>query len=288
MTGFGRAAVRTVGMGVEVEISSVNRRNLDVQVTLPRGFSVLEARCHELIADRCQRGRLQVRVQTDFGGGEAGAPRLDRQQAEICLRELNTFAEAQGLEPLRGVGELARLPQIWQQTQVDFPLDALWPLLEAALSQALSALEEMREREGQHLRGRLESLLDLLRDLLDRLEPLLPEARAEQERRLRSVLSEIGSATGDLEGRLLQEIAFYAEKRDVREEVDRLRGHLAQFREKMAGEVACGRALDFLCQEIARELNTLSVKASRADLNRLALEGRECAESLREQVQNIE
>lgn len=287
MTGFGQAQLSGPGMRLQVEISSVNRKNLDVHVSLPRGYAALESRCQQLVAAHCSRGRVQVRVglETLQSGGVQG---FNRERARAWMSEINAFAEEAGLEPLRSVTEVIRLPQVLGEEQTEAADAAVWPLMEQGLKAALEELVAMRETEGRHLQEVLGGLLTELEALVAGLKPLLPEAREELREKIQKSVADLGTLSTEMQQRVLQEIALQAERSDVQEEVDRLEGHAAQMRSKLSGEEPVGRALDFICQEMARELNTLSVKASRADINGLALSGKECVEKIREQVQNIE
>lgn len=287
MTGFGRGSAEEGGVSVEVEIGSVNRKNLDLQISLPKGYAALEENCAREIAARLHRGRAQVRIFVGRGA-ETGDLAFDRAAAARLLREVNDFAAEQNLREVASVEALLRISPLFRERETEADTERLRPILDAALRRALDGLVEARAIEGAHLRGALESLLADLRALVAELEPLVPEAREELARKLRAGASGLGSLSPEMEARMLQEIALYAEKSDVREEVDRLKGHLEQAAGKLGASEPVGRGLDFLCQEMAREWNTLSVKASRADINRLALMGKEKVEMLREQVQNIE
>ncbi|MEX2607616.1 MAG: YicC/YloC family endoribonuclease [Kiritimatiellia bacterium] len=287
MTGFGQALVDREGLRVQVEISSVNRKNLDSQISLPRGLSALESGCQTLIARSCSRGRIQVRVLMDRTVA-ASAWELNGEQAGALLEQTNRFAQAHNLKPIESVSELLRLPQVWSETEPDMDTGKLRPLVEEAMIGALKELVQMREREGAHLRQVLEGLLEECQGIVDGLTPLLPGAREALGTKLKQSVEELGELSSEMQSRVLQEIALYGEKTDVREEVDRLRGHCAGMREKLKETDPVGRALDFLCQELSREWNTLSVKASRADINQLGLRGKEVVEKIREQVQNVE
>ena len=287
MTGFGRGAAGETGILVRVEVSSVNRRNLDVQVNLPRNFAPLEARCQRKIQDAVHRGRVQVRVDV-VAEENGGGVHLDAFRLEAALELLNAFAAARQLAPVTDVGVLLRVPGIWQES-VSAPEDDLVAgLLDAALDAALKELLDMRAREGAHLAEALREQLTELAEVLEQLSPRVAEAREELIARFRAAMQALNQDPDAADARLWQEVALYAERSDIREELDRIQGHLMHAKEKMSMEGPCGRALDFLCQELAREFNTLSVKAARADINRLALLGKERVEMFREQVQNIE
>lgn len=287
MTGFGRGAAKEGGMSIDVEISSVNRKNLDVQISLPRGYAALEANCTREIAANLNRGRVQVRIFL-APNAESGTMRFDRATADRLLRDLNDFAGERNLRGVESVDTLLRISPLVREREPEADAESLWPVLNAALQSALAELTRARSTEGAHLRKVLSTLLSDLRALMTELEPLLPKAREELAEKLRSGAADLVALSPEMEARMLQEIALYAEKTDVREEMDRLKGHLEQAEGKLDAREPVGRGLDFLCQEMAREWNTLSVKASNAEINRLALRGKEKVEMLREQAQNIE
>jgi uncharacterized protein (TIGR00255 family) len=287
MTGFGQAQLSGEGLNLQVEISTVNRKNLDVHLSLPRGCSAMEARCHKLIGEKCARGRIQVRVGVERLQN-SGTLALNRERARAWMEEINAFAAEAGLEPLRSVNDVMRLPQVLAEAGMAEDESNLWPLLEKGLETALGELVEMRQTEGAHLQEVLRGLLGELEAIVAEVKPLLPEAREGLRVKIQNSVRDLGTLSPEMQNRVLQEIAMQAERSDVQEEVDRLDGHLKQMREKTESAECVGRALDFICQEMARELNTLSVKASRVDINRLALAGKETVEKIREQVQNVE
>lgn len=285
MTGFGRGSSEQEGVRVQVEVGSVNRKTLDVQVTLPRGMAALESVCQRNVSKVCRRGRIQVRVQVTMPAVHGAC--LDRERTARILDELNRFAEEKGLKPVDQVESLLSVPGIWTE---DIPMEAeqVIPILESALDASLSEMCAMREQEGRHLQEVLLSELEEVDALLHKAVPLAAEARAALEKRLRSAVQDVAEAGAEVEQRMLQEIALLAEKADVKEELDRLQAHVDQFRAKLTEEGSLGRGLDFLCQELSREWHTLSVKTPHPDLNQLALQGKEGVERLREQVQNVE
>jgi len=287
MTGFGQGQAHAKGVLVRVELSSVNRRNLDVNVSLPRAYAALEAHCQSLIQKRLNRGRVQARIEVRREVAE-GAPHFDAGRAAAALNQANDFAAENGLEPVEHVRDLLRIAFVPKNDEEPLDSTPVVPLCEAALKSALAGLELMRRKEGEHLAAVLLEQVRGLQAVVDAIDPLVDEARAEMVRKLRDAVAALGAGLASAEPRLLQEIALYGERADIREELDRIRGHLKQALEKIQAEEPVGRGLDFLCQELAREFNTLSVKAARADINRLALEGKERVEMFREQVQNVE
>jgi uncharacterized protein (TIGR00255 family) len=285
MTGFGSGTAEEGGVRVQVEVGSVNRKTLDVQVSLPRGLNALEPLCQKQTGRFCRRGRVHIKVEVQ--AANVGGVQVDRQEASRLLREINRFASGERLNGVTDVESLLRLPGFWSEsTQME--VSGIRPLLEQALEKALQGNQQMRSDEGAHLFSVLEEQVSELENLLAEAEPLLKEARSELSERFRAAVEGVAAAGPDVEQRLLQEIALLTEKADVQEEFDRLIGHMGHFRTKMQEEGPVGRALDFLCQEMAREFHTLSVKTPHPGLNHLALQGKEGVERLREQVQNVE
>lgn len=285
MTGFGQGTAQCNGQTVRVELSAVNRKNLDIHTSLPRAYAPWEAHCQSLIQKALHRGRIQVRIEVQVF---SATPEIlfDTAQATELLQQANRFAESHHLKPIDAVSDLLRyamrVPE--EQTGIEKP-DTL---LDEALNGALSELLAMRAREGAHLAEVLSSQLDQLETLVAEIVPLIDPAREQMSQKLRESLEALQLDLAEAQPRLLQEIALYGERTDIREELDRIQGHIQQAREKIGAEGPCGRALDFLCQELGRELNTLSVKAASAEINRLALAGKEQLEMFREQVQNVE
>ncbi|WFB34700.1 YicC family protein [Kiritimatiellota bacterium B12222] len=288
MTGFGQASRSAEGISLQVEISSVNRKNLDLHISLPRHLAPFEACCQKIISAQCARGRVQAKVLVE-SKEKTGQIHLNQDRVREWLNELNALAAETGLTPVTSVTDVFRFPRVLEEKdEAESNHDDIWPLLQEALTEAITDLVSMRTTEGTHLQKVLSELCDELEEVLKTICPLLPEAREMQSQKIRDAVIGLGDLSEEMQNRVLQEIALQAEKSDVQEEVDRLEGHLQQMRQKIVQAEPVGRALDFLCQELARELNTLSVKASRSDINRLALSGKEVVEKIREQVQNVE
>lgn len=287
MTGFGRGSAQADGCMVQVEISTVNRKNLDVQANLPRPYAGLEALVQKKVAQALSRGRIHLRITVDAPRGR-GRLTLDMERAADMMQLSRELAEHLGVEPIRQANDLLRMPEILRTEESELPLDTVSPLLEQALELALDDVTAMRTREGEHLRSALETPLARMAELAAGVEPLLPAAREALVAKLREGLAALDAPSGSGDPRLLQEIALYADRSDVTEELDRIRAHLDQAAERLGSDEPVGRALDFIAQELAREFNTLSVKSGSVAINRLALEGKETVEIFREQVQNVE
>ena len=271
MTGFGRAEVSGQTMTVSAEARSVNHRHLDIAVRLPRALAAFEVDVRRLIQARLERGRVEVSVQ------QVPAPGAQTQRVSV---------DAAGDVTLAWVLER---PGVVRLEEAEAPSqEAAWPLLADALGRALDELVGRRTAEGLALAAELHILRSDLRALVDVIAARVPAAVARYQERLRERIKALLDGTAVDEGRILTEVAVWAEKTDVQEELTRLRAHLEQLRLVLDKGGAVGRALDFLIQELNREVNTIASKADDLALSQAALAAKGVIEKLREQVQNLE
>ena len=299
MTGFGRAAGESPRHRVRVTLRSRNHRYLDLALRLRDEQRASEPALRELLASRLDRGRVEVTVDVEPLGSPPVELAVDRGALHELTRILDGLVEEEILERGLTAGDLLRLPQIvhieeaerhWGQED-----EAL--LLEVA-GRALGEVVAGRETEGAKLTVALEERLDGLEEATRELEELAPVAREEAAQALQRRLEALLGGTGEEDRRpgserldperLAQEVAILAERSDVGEELDRLRVHLEHFREVMAAGGPAGKRLDFLTQEILRELNTLGSKGRNAAVTRVVVDAKVLCEQLREQVQNVE
>jgi uncharacterized protein (TIGR00255 family) len=290
MTGFGRAEASGQTPQISVEARSVNHRHLDVALRIPKTLAALEADARKLIASRLERGRVDVAIQLG-----SAAERVEQHlvvDTELAREHVNR-ARALGAE--LGVGGDVALtwvlerPGVVRMEEVEAPEPAtLWPAVADALSRALDELVAQRAAEGAALAGALHALLADLEREVDVVAVRAPVAAARRETRLRDRLRAL---VGDLkvdETRILTEAAAWAEKTDVAEELARLRSHLDQFRSMLDKGGPVGRQLDFLIQELLREVNTVGSKADDLEVSQAVLAAKGVVEQMREQVQNLE
>lgn len=287
MTGFGKgSACAPDGTVFSVELSSVNRKQLEIRLSVPAEFSAWEPTARKRIAEAVSRGAIQVRV--GVAGGNAALADLDRDRLEALIGLCVEERRRHGLPPEFDIAGLLGLPGVFGGSGVR-DAEAALPALDAALDQALAGFAAMRETEGAALRKELAGRLAGLRGLLDEIEPdTAGVAEAAKARLLAKLAAE--SLPVDLnDERLLREILFYADKSDVTEEIARLRSHFGQFDGFLAssGEPA-GRSMDFLIQEMFREITTLGNKAGSGDVSRRVVAFKAELEKMREQVQNVE
>ena len=293
MTGFGRAEVRGDAVVVSVEARSVNHRHLDVAIRLPRTLASLELDARRVVASRLERGRVDVTVQVSTAAGQptqrvvtdAALAREYVRQAGALAGELASVGVS-GDIPLAWVLERPGVVRLEDADAVDAVVP--WPQVEQALASALDELVERRTAEGERLVADLRSLHDELGGIVETMAVRAPVGAQRREERLRErIRSLLGGASID-EARILTEAAVWADKADIAEELTRLRAHLAELALVLDKGGPVGRALDFLFQELGREVNTVASKADDLELSQAALAGKGVLEKMREQVQNLE
>ncbi len=292
MTGFGRGEAVAQGFKVMVELSSVNRRQFDCQIQLPREWSTLEAGLQKIIRATIQRGQVKCQVRTDLAKDAATAPgvgltvNLPRARAQIAA--LRQAARQLDLTDDLSTETLLRLPGLvdWASPAND-PQDA-WPNVRQAATIALRNLKEMRQREGQTLQRDLDRRLKTLRTVLTRLKRRVARTPDIYRANLAKRMAQIeGGITLD-PSVVARELAIYADRSDVSEEITRLESHLDQATRLLNATTPAGRPLDFLCQELLREINTVGSKSGDKAISRAVIDFKTRLEAAREQIQNIE
>lgn len=290
MTGYGRGQSAFEGAKFSVELNSVNRRQSDVTVNLPREFAELEPRVRDVINAHIARGRLNVVIAFHNGSGAHGAtrPALDATLARTYYRAMLDLKK-----DLKAAGEISietilRAPGVLRMPEDAISVDAAWPHLETALKEALGDLIKMREREGKHLAKDLIKRLKVIRQALRRIRQMHPNVAKRYRQSLHERIQRAGVDISIDDERLVKEVIFFAEKSDISEELIRLDSHLAQFAHTLRKDEPVGRTLDFITQEIYRELNTLGAKANDAEISQLVVICKAEMEKTREQIQNIE
>lgn len=288
MTGFGSAECEIPEGVCTVEMTSVNRKTLDLQIALPRSCSALEAGVAKTVRAACARGRIQVRVSLESDSKTQALP-IDQDRAKTLLHSVNGLANELGLRSIESMSELLRVPGLMSVETSTGPLaEDVQGLILACVGDARDALIHMRESEGAALERVLTEQLVQMRALADRLPAERALATDKLRTRLIDGMKELGVQGLGEDPRLLQEIAFYAEKADICEEVDRLASHLDQLGEKLQSKDPVGRGLDFLGQEIGREVNTICSKSQDLEVTRIALGLKERVDQFREQCLNVE
>jgi uncharacterized protein (TIGR00255 family) len=290
MTGFGRAEATGDAVAVTVEARSVNHRHLDIALRLPRALGTFEMDARRTIQARLERGRIDVAVQLGAAPGQSIQQiRVDAALAAQYIAAARELSRAVGLPDDVTLAWVLDRPAVVRMQDTEAPAGEIaWPILAEVLGRALDELVACRAAEGDALGVELRALHTALRIQVDVIATRTPAALARYQARLRE---RIAGLLGDIvpdQGRLLTEVALWADKTDVREEMTRLRAHLEQFTLLLDKGGPVGRALDFLIQELNREVNTIASKADDLELSQAALAAKGIIEKMREQVQNLE
>ena len=288
MTGYGRAVQLLNGREITVELRSVNNRYLDCTVKLPRIFSFAEDPIRQCVKQRVARGKVDVFVTVNFEALSDVDIRVNRPVLEGYLAAMKSIAADYDVRDDVSVCALSRLPDVFTvQKQQQDEEQAVRDLL-AVTGEAIDAFNAMREREGEALANDLRSRAGAILGLVERIEARSPITLAEYRERLTARMNEVLENTQIDEARILTEAAIYADKIAVDEETVRLRSHLAQLESMLDTGGPIGRKLDFLMQEMNREINTVGSKASDLEQARTVVEVKAELEKIREQMQNIE
>lgn len=288
MTGYGRGEAAAEGFRFVVELQSVNRKHLDIALNLPRPLYPLEARIREKIQTGASRGRVQASCTVLPEGESAAAGVIDRGLAKLYAESMRRLQEELGLEGGLSLDTVLRAPGVLLSPGQDLDPEKVWPALEGAFQNALGALVEMRETEGAALGQDLAARLAVLRQCAAEVRTRIPEIAALHRRQLLERLQAAGVDLAADPEKLLRELALFADRSDVSEELTRLESHFAQLEKLLGQSGALGRTLEFLTQEVARELNTLSVKSNDVSVSHWVVGAKTELEKIREQVQNIE
>ena len=288
MTGYGKAIYREEGMQLEVEIKSVNSRFLDLNFRTAQALLFLEADCKRVIEQYFLRGRVDVflRLHWDSDGKRL---RIQEKSLLSLLQQLQTIKEKSPVDVSISLSDLLRLEGMVNVSQEDFPEEEIRNRLLPLLKQALEHLVAMRREEGKRieldLRKKVEALQKIHRQMELRAPHYVKEEQARIHRRVEELMPEEGKPDA---GILETELALFAEKADIDEELVRFSSHFLAFSQKLSLEEPVGKTLDFLIQEMNREVNTISSKSNDQELTDLCISAKGGIEQLREQIQNIE
>ena len=290
MTGYGRGECVRDGFNVTVELSSVNRKQAEISVNLPRELEMLETRVREAILDKVSRGRVTARISVHAGEGKSSAKmHLNTALASAYAHELKKLARELNLSGEVTLDHLVRAPGVFQTDEELAETENLWPAVEKSVAAALVALVKMRTREGEHLAKDLSDRVDVMRSCVERVAKQAPKSADRYRQQLieRIKVAGIPNLVAEDE-RLLKEVVFFADRSDISEELTRLQSHFKQFQDCAKSKESIGRTLDFLAQEMNREINTIGSKANDALISGEVVTLKAELEKFREQAQNVE
>jgi uncharacterized protein (TIGR00255 family) len=273
---------------VVVEMSSVNRKQLDVNISLPRNLITLDALVQGLVRQEFSRGRISGMVRVDAADGPGGTVKVDAQLAAQYVEGIRAIAKKLKLPDDLGAETLARLPGLVSVEQDKLDAGHVAEVLDEAMAKALRGLAKMRSAEGKALEKDLRARLSLLEGLMKGIKGLSSHVVKSYREKLFQRLAEAGLEDLAADERMVKEIAIFADRCDISEELTRLKIHLGQARKLLRSTEPVGRTFDFLCQELFREINTVGSKANEVEITRLVVDFKTELERIREQVQNVE
>ena len=288
MTGFGSGSANAGSESLTVELRSVNHKFLEVKVRLPRELSALEATLQKVVKDRLARGAVDVTVRRASRTALGVVPQVDLALAKEYRRAWAELARGLEIPDTTTLAQIAAQPNVIRLEEAQVNLEDASKAAEAALGLAIEALGKMREKEGAALAADLTARLAQVAQWVDEVKVLAPKAIEHYRARLSERIAELSKGAAVDPQRLAQEVAFFAERTDVAEEMTRLASHLVQFGELLRSSEPSGRKMDFLVQEMHREVNTTGSKSQHADISARVMLLKAELERIREQVQNVE
>ena len=290
MTGYGRGTATFEGRQIAVELSSVNRKQAEISLSLPRALLELEPRVRDEINAHISRGRLTVAVglHAKGGGKEGKGGAINVAAAKEYRDQLEALRKSLKLEGEITLDQVLRGPGVLDSENVEIATETAWPALKKALKTALDQFVQMRKHEGEALAADLRKRVLAIQKNVKTIGVLAPKVMEHHRGSLLERAAKAGLEIEASDERLLKEIVFFADRSDISEELTRLRSHLDQFFGQLGKDEPVGRTLDFLLQELFRETNTIGNKANFLAISQIVVGMKTELEKLREQVQNIE
>lgn len=288
MTGYGRNEAVTDGKKILVEIKSVNHRYSDYNIKLPRHMGFLEDKIRKYVSSCVTRGKVDIYINVEYYETADKEIILNKETAKNYIEVLKQLRDEFSLEDDITVSKVAQNPDIFLTERVEEDEDKLWESVKCVLDKALTAFVEMRSREGERIERDLRERIEYMGKLAKQIEERSPQTVKEYSDRLYEKIKEVLDGREIDESRILTEVAIYADKVAVNEETVRLASHFEEFYSIIDSGEPAGRRLDFLIQEINREVNTIGSKAGDIDIAKTVVTLKGEIEKLREQIQNIE
>ncbi|HHY60923.1 MAG TPA: YicC family protein [Clostridia bacterium] len=288
MTGYGRGESQGCGKRVTVEMKSVNHRYLEIQVKMPKQYYCLEERIRNLVKQHVARGRVDVLFNIEEAEESPRFVKVDKELAIAYHNSLKELAEFLQIPLNITLFEICQLPDIIQVEEAELDPEVFWPVLQEALLAAVKGLVAMRQAEGEQLARDLRQRQQVIRGLVDQIDSRAQVMPALYQKRIQERLQELLAGIPVDEQRVALEVAILAERSAIDEELVRLRSHLTQLAGTLQDAEPVGRKLDFLVQEMHREINTIGAKANDLEISQLVVAVKSELEKIREQVQNLE
>jgi len=288
MTGYGGAKGTSGKLEISIEVRSVNNRYLDSNIKMPRVFNSLEESFKSIVHETISRGKVDVFITIDSTKSDDIEIRINRPLVEAYVSALRTIAWENELNSDIRVADLTRFPDILQAEKREADTEVMRSEISKILITALSDFNLMREREGKKLSRDIADRLDEIEKLTKTAEEISPRSVEEYRKKLEARINEVLQSTNIDEARILTEVAIFADKTAISEELVRLRSHIAQLRELLSSHEPVGRKIDFIVQELNREANTIGSKGNDAEMSKVIVDLKSEIEKIREQAQNIE
>lgn len=288
MTGFGRGEATANGWTVDAELAGVNRKQLDIVVTLPAGLTELESGVRGILAESTSRGRIGLKVNLSHTEGNETRLVVDKGLARQYVEAAKNLSDENGIDMRLTAADLFRAPGIFKVDEEGADPEQIRDALDAAVKHALEQLVRMQTEEGENLRSDLLSRIEAIVADVEAIRKIAPDVPRQHRENLHRRLSESGVDIDLDDERILREFAVFSERSDISEELTRIDSHVGQFRSYLQSDEPVGRSLDFLCQEFNRELNTIGSKANDAGIAQRIVDAKTELEKIREQVQNVQ
>lgn len=288
MTGFGAGDAETAEFKVHIEVKAVNQRFLETNYHMPYSMNMFENQLTKKIKEYASRGKLDINIRFQDLRDKAVTVKVDKGLVAAYGQALQEISSQLELSAPVTAAQIASYPDVLKLNEENADLEAAQPVLMQAMEQALESFVAMREAEGQNIQRDLLTRIGTLENFVGELEKLAPEIVAAYRQRLENLLREYLAKEDIEESRIIQEVALFTDKVNYTEETVRLRSHFDQFRQIITAGEPVGRKLDFLIQEMNREINTVASKANSAGAAQFVVDVKSEIEKIREQIQNIE
>lgn len=288
MTGFGAGAAEDDSYRVLIEVKSVNQRYLEIGFHMPHKIDAFAEGMKKKIKEYVSRGKLDVNVSLTEKKDKTQSVRVDKNLAIAYHKALNELSDLLHLPRPDDITQVAAFPDIIKVEDNEESFEGLEAVLTEAMDEALRNLTHMREEEGANLKQDFIDRLERMENMVEKIAGLAPQIVAAYRERLQKTLGELLSAEEIDQNRIIQETAIYSDRVNFTEEMVRLKSHFAQFRKILESDEPVGRKLDFLIQEMNREINTTASKANNAEAAQIVVDVKSEIEKLREQIQNLE
>jgi len=289
MTGFGRGEYKDENLSFVVECKTINHKYTDINIRLPRKISFLEDKVRNFVKEYVKRGRVDLYIKLESLNNNDSTLKLDEELANQYYNILSTIKDKFNLNDDITVMNIAKFPDIVKIEEKEEDESIIWNSLRQALQDCLLKLKDMREEEGSKLASDIKMRCDLLKNYVEEIEKYSYNVVIDYKEKLRTRINELLEGTMEIdENKLTQEVAIYADKSSITEELVRFKSHIVQLKNTIDKNDSIGRKIDFLIQEMNREINTMGSKSSNLNITNLVVEVKSELEKIREQIQNIE